>query len=238
MADRSSSHPGTPGGSSRRSRPSPTSTPTRRVQHRLRHRPRQQRRVRLDRLGRPVEVRQRAAVALEQQPSALDHRDGVGGAVALLVGEHLVDHRPRGPAAGRRWATRRWATAHRRAVAGAGAAGDRRRRPPAHGTRLRRGPGLSCRSGRRRGRPRRWGCPSTARCRGRSTRNRPRSTTTGAVRRDDEREHLDSRRARASGCVRRPPGGISMSWRLWIAERADRRRGRSMLTERPGRGWG
>ncbi len=55
------------------------------VQHRLGHRPRQQGRVRLDGLRRPVEVRQRTAVAVEEQPSSLHDRDRVRGAVAIGV---------------------------------------------------------------------------------------------------------------------------------------------------------
>ena len=62
--------------------------------------------MRLDGLGRSVEVRERAPVALEQQVPALDHGDRVGGAVALLVGEDLVDDRLEA-----RWSGRPWATA-------------------------------------------------------------------------------------------------------------------------------
>ena len=82
MAARSSSQPGTPGGVVEREPPLPHQHADGGVQHGLRHRPRQQRRARLDRLGRAVEVRQRAAVALEQEPPALDDRHRVGGAVA------------------------------------------------------------------------------------------------------------------------------------------------------------
>ena len=72
MADRSSSQPGTPGGSSSRSRPSPTSTPDGRVEHRLRHRPRQQRGV----AARPARADGRSAAARRRSAPAAAARPG------------------------------------------------------------------------------------------------------------------------------------------------------------------
>ena len=185
------------------------------VQHRLRHRPRQERRVRLDGLGRSVEVRQRAPVALEQEAPALHHGDGVGGAVALLVGEHLVDDRlePRGAGA-----VGHSSVGHG-TPGGCGGSGSMVAGRSSTAAPYARNDGLRCRSDPRRARPRRPGCPSTARCRDRRCGTvpvRPRSGPSAVTTRGSASRSTWS----LSRMVRRPPGAISRSCRPSIARAA------------------
>ena len=208
MAARSSSHPGTPGGCVEPEPPLPHQHADGGVEHRLRHRPRQQRRVRLDRLRRSVEVRRarrRSARAAAARPGRRRPRRWCRSAPRRRT--------PRRPTASSRPAERAAGPAAR---GPRHARGLRRRerqragRPRPHRTRS--ALVLSCRRGRRRARPRRPGCPSTARCRDRRGGTAParrRSgpsavTTSGSVSRSTWS---------LSRIVRWPPGGISRSWR-------------------------
>ena len=60
------------------------------MEHRLRHRPREQRRVPVDRDRLPHPVGEGVGVPLGDDAALVDHHDGVGGLIPIDVGEHPI----------------------------------------------------------------------------------------------------------------------------------------------------